>query len=232
MTPPLRILCFVPDQDTPGKVDTTHAFLPEARAFARYHGADPDSVVKRFPAHAPLAQRRSTCTLAIRNYPASSIEVLAFFCHGWRSGLQAGYNRKTLLMFASLVAKHCTDTAHVLFYACDTSRDADEEEADDLRPGPGGDGGFADEVRDACEALGRHVTVMGHSAAGHCSWNPYARFFAPGMGGKGGEWYVTPRSHVWPAWVKTLRDPRASLRYRFWLLTSAEIEEELAPRVA
>jgi hypothetical protein len=227
------MLCFVPDQNTPGKFDTSGAFFPEARAFARFHGADPDTVIKRFPTHAPLDQRRATCTIALRNLQTPPLlDVVAFFCHGWKAGLQAGYMRQHALLLAQLLAQRAKLTAHVLFFACDTARDDDTAGVDDLSPGPGGDGGFADELRDACEAIGRQVTVMGHASAGHCSYNPYARYFAPGCQGKGGHWYVEPKSQHWQAWIRSLRDPRSTLRFRFWQMTPEDIADELGPRVA
>jgi hypothetical protein len=222
-----RMLCFVPDANTPGKVDVDGAFLPEARAFARYQGVVlPDTVIRRFPAAALLQKRRAVCVQAF-DTAYEPLELVAFFCHGWRDGLQAGFGKAQVLVLARLLALHAKVDAHVLLYACQTGRDGDALEADDREPGPGGDGGFADELRDTCEALGRRVTVMGHTTAGHCTWNPYARYFAPGCAGKGGHWYVEPESKLWPRWVRALRDPRSTLKFRFWGMTPGQIAEEL-----
>lgn len=228
---PPRMRCFVPDQNTPGKVDMTGAFLPEARAFARFHG-QPDTVVYRFPSAVPMQLRRQAVTEVIEKAD-QPLDVLGFWCHGWRDGIQAGFRAANILTLARLVAMHCSKTAYVLLYACDTGSNVDD--VGDTLPGPGGDGGFADELRDAAELLGRQVTVMGHTTAGHCGMNPFARRFAPGEGGKGGSWFVEPESPLWQAWVRALRDPRSTLRFRFWSMTSDEISEELgghAPLVA
>lgn len=223
----MRALIMIPDKNTPGKRDQSGAFLPEAQAFARHHGLDPERVIRRFPSSAPaLQQRRSACTQAIAT-AAQPLDVLAFFCHGWRDGLQAGYTHSSVLVLARLVALHAKRDAHVLLYACDTSRDADDDRDDDRQAGPGGDGGFADELRDACEVIGRLVTVVGHTTSGHCTWNPFLRYFAPECGGRGGHWYVEPESELWQPWVRALRDPRSTLRYRFWGMTPEEIAEEL-----
>jgi len=222
---PKRMLCLVPDQNTVGKSDATGAFLPEARAFARCHGQNPDAIIARFPARELFLRRRAVCVRAIES--AAPLDVLAFFCHGWRDGLQAGWQRNTILHLARTLAQQAARDAHVVLYACDTGRDVDEAREDDREPGPGGDGGFADELRDACEALGRQVTVVGHATPGHCTWNSYARRFVPGCGGRGGQWFVEPASPLWLAWVRALREPRGTLRYRFWGMTPAEIAAEL-----
>lgn len=218
-----RMLLFVPDANTPGKVDMSGAFLPEARAFARFHGQG-DNIITRFPAGVPMQRRAQACTDAIQK-ASTAIDVLAFFCHGWRDGLQAGFRTLNTLALARLIAERCDKHAHVLLYACDTGSNVGD--VGDTEPGPGGDGGFADELRDACEALGREVEVMGHTTAGHCALNPFARRFSPGFGGKGGTWFVEPESPLWQAWVRALRDPRGTLRFRFWAMTCEEIAEEL-----
>lgn len=221
----MRVLIFCPDQDTPGKRDMSGAFLPEARAFAKQHGALPEEVIKRFPARLELAQRRAATSLAIKGVGAP-IDVLAFFCHGWKSGIQAGFLRQHAMLLARILTSHARLTAYVAIYGCDTARDLDDA-TDDRSAGPGGDDGFADTLRDSCESLGRRVTVIGHTTAGHCSMNPHTRFFAPGEGGKGGRWFVEPGSELWPLWVAALQDPRNTLRYRFYWMTPAEIADEL-----
>lgn len=222
----MRVLIFCPDQDSPGKKDCSGAFLPEARAFARHHGAAPEEVIKRFPARLELAQRRASTSLAIKQVGAP-IDVLAFFCHGWPSGIQAGFRRADVLLLARLLSAHMRPAGYVAIYGCDTARDLDNETNDRTITGPGGDGGFADSLRDACEVLGQRVTVMGHCSAGHTTENPHARFFAPGCGGRGGHWYVEPGSALWPLWVRALKDPRNTLRYRFYWMSPAEIADEL-----
>lgn len=222
----MNLLCLVPDTNTPGKKDVTGAFAPEALAFARYH-KKPSAIV-RFPARPDYGVRRSACTRAIRMV-RGELDVLAFFCHGWRDGIQAGFRIANVRALASLIADHVTVDGHVVLYACEAARDADDEDEDDLVGGPGGDGGFADELRDACETLGRRVTVTAHATAGHCTWNPYVRYFAPGCMGRGGHWVVEPNSALWRPWVRALRSPDSSLRLRFWGMSFEEIRAELDP---
>jgi hypothetical protein len=222
----MKMMVFVPDQDTAGKRDMSAAFLPEARAFVKFHGAEPDDVIKRFPAHAPVEQRRATCTLALRA-AVPPLDLVAFVCHGWSAGIQAGFLKQHCLLLARILATQAKPDAHVILYACDAARDADADASDDRDKGPGGDGGFADGVRDACEALNRQVTVTAHATVGHCTQNPFARRFAPGTGGKGGDWYIEPGSAEWPLWRAALNNPRSTLRYRFWSMTRDQIAAEL-----
>lgn len=219
------VLCFVPDRNSPGKHDATGAFWPMAQAFVRETKADP-AAIQRFPASEPLGARRMFCATALRGFGAP-IGTLAFFCHGYKTGLQAGYQLSTVLSLGRLIAQYCEPDAYVLLYACDTGRDDDADTADERAAGPGGDGGFADELRDICEGLGRRITVMGHSTRGHCVENPYARRFRPGAGGRGGEWYVEPGSTAWTAWTRALKDPRDTLRFRFPRMGTGAICREL-----
>lgn len=226
----MKAAIFVPDANSPGKVDMMGAFLPEARAFARFHRL-PAGAIRTFPAAGPMDQRRAVCSLALRAID-DPVDVVAWFCHGWRDGIQAGYRLSDLPQLATILALATAPAAHVLLYCCDTARDGDPEVGDDVQPGPGGDGGFADRLRDELEARGRQVTVMAHASTGHCGTNPYARRFAPGQGGRGGEWYVEPDGPLWRAWSRSMRDVRSTLRYRFWAMTPGELADELGPRVA
>jgi hypothetical protein len=221
------ILCLVPSANTPGKNDQRGAFLPEANAYARFRGADPRQVIRYFDPAQDYAGRRASCNAAIRALRVK-IDTLAVFAHGWRRGIQAGYLLGHVGELAELLGQHMRPGGWVLLYACDTGRDSDDDTRDERLPGPGGDGGFADALRDACEARGLRISVMGHSTAGHCTMNPFVRRFVPGTGGKGGEWYVDPTNPQFLRWQSALRSPRSTLRYRFPVMTPAEISLELA----
>jgi hypothetical protein len=221
------ILCLVPSANSPGKHDQSGAFLPEAHAFARFHGADPTQVVRYFDPAQDYAGRRASCNAAIRALRVK-VDALAFFCHGFRRGIQAGYLLGHVGDLADLLGQHMRPGGWVLLYACDTGRDGDDDTRDERLPGPGGDGGFADALRDACEDRGLRISVMGHSTAGHCTMNPNARRFVPGTGRKGGDWYVDPTNPQFLRWQAALRSPRSTLRWRFPVMTPAELSLELA----
>lgn len=233
------LLAFVPDADTPGKADMSGAFQPEALKFVRHHGQTA-AAVRRFAAHGPLEHRKDDIKSGLRaNALASStfsggplLSTLAFFCHGFRAGLQCGYQKSSVLALAQLVSQYCEKDCRLLLYACDTARDDDNDTQDDRKPGPGGENGFADALRDACDALGVRAQVVAHASRGHCTMNPDVRLFAPG--GTGGEWYVEPGTELFSKWRRVLHEPLSTLRFRFPFMTPEAVRAELAgpPRVA
>ncbi len=223
----MHLLCLVPDANSPGKKDVTGAFHPEAVAFCRHHGVNPAKAIARFPTKGTLAARRAVTTRTLA--ASAGLDVVAFFCHGWANGIQAGFQLASVRALASLCSAALVVDGHVLLYACDAGRDNDADQADDLEEGPGGDGGFADELRDGCETFGRRVTVVAHAATGHCCMNPHVRMFEPERMGRGGRWVITPGTRLWPRWVRAMRDPDGTLRYRFWGMSFEEIAEELEP---
>lgn len=217
-------LVFAPDRNTPGKKDATGAFLPEARAFLKQHDLSDDSLVLFDPTAPPSDRRRR-----VNNALAQRLEldVVAFFCHGYARGIQAGLQSTHLTDFATQLALRARRDLRVALYACDTGRDEDAQSADDREPGPGGDGGFADRLRDALEQRGLDAVVLGHATAGHTTYNPYMRRFVAGAGGIGGEWFVEPKTALWTRWVRALRAPRSTLRLRLPWMTPKDVQREL-----
>lgn len=216
-------------------VDATGAFQPEAVKFcsANLLGTRPyffnNSEMNSFES------RRIDCE---RHFVAQSdVEVVAFFCHGWKNGIQAGWVRGTIHKLARSLQEVCVPEPTIILYACDTARDADQRQDDDLQPGPGGDGGFADMLRDDCVALGFRPTIYAHAREGHTTWNPWTRVFRPDEAA-GGSWVIDPHSELWPKWVKHL-NPNAKVggrfvtdkfndfRFRFPFMTAEAIKAEL-----
>ena len=220
-------IVFAPKHNTHGKHDATGAFIPEARRFAELHGC----AVYLFDNRQTMAKRRAEVEEVLRaaRFDAFATPVVGFFCHGWKNGIQAGWRTPQVPALAELVA-HVIDSNYLIMplYACDAARDDDGERDDDLTEGPGGDGGFADELRDAlCVAGVTDCVVDAHATAGHTTRNPYVRRFegqGSPVGGQGGAWIVRPRSAMWRAWVSELR---GEMRLMFPLLPTAVIHEEL-----
>ena len=98
--------------------------------------------------------------------------------------------------------------------------------ADSPGDGPGGDGGFADALRDALSERGVTGHVDAHVTTGHTTRNPHVRrFYCDGAAaGTGGDWLVAPGSPKWRRWVTALK---GDMRFRFPWLTPAEIDAAL-----
>lgn len=213
-------LVIAPRHNIEGKKDATGAFHPEAHAFARMHGADD---VRLFDNGRAMPVRLAQVRRWIDEQQPRSVDTLALFCHGWKNGLQIGVRIATARSFAEALAAVCTPDLRVVLYCCDAARDADDERVDDTLPGPGGNGGFADKLRDELGRAGVQATIYAHATAGHTTRNPWVRRFDPGEVA-GGHWIVEPHSANWIRWVRALR---TDMRFRFPFLTQAQIEAEL-----
>jgi len=221
------MLVFRPDRNTSGKRDYSGAFLPESRAFIRYHRRAGRVV---FEIEVDISQgaggRRREVLNAIADYGGShTIDALAFFGHGWPSGSQFGFTLANVALLATALREvNPTNFAVVVFYGCL------------MGAGPAmGDGNLADVTRDAlCSAGFDHCRVSGHASAGnvpgiggHTTMNPYCRRFEGGgspTGGHGGTWLVRPGSELWPRFVRLMR---TGFRYRFPWLAIEKIHKEL-----
>lgn len=224
----MKALVFAPLHNTPGKRDVTGAFMPEARAFCLQHGLLADQV-KQFNNFVPMPARAVQVRQWIQREMVDSVDTVAFFAHGWKDGIQAGFRVAdpagvaSAARLAQSLADVCTRTPTVILYCCDTARDDDTDREDDTRPGPGGNGGFADKLRDQLGHFGIAATIYAHTTAGHTTWNPWVRRFDPDEVA-GGHWVVEPHSELWLRWRRALH---GTLRFRFPFMSTAEIEHEL-----
>lgn len=202
------------------KSDATGAFIPEARRFALVHAAPPPVLFDNTLSMA----RRLRQVLDVIDACETPVSTLALFCHGWKDGLQVGVRNESAWRLAAAL-RRVADPAglRVLLFCCHAARDDDDDELDDLEPGPGGDGGFADMLRDALRVQGVAATIYAHAARGHTTHCPYVRRFDPGEMA-GGHWVIEPTSALFPAWKRALR---GELRFRFPFMSQLEIEAEL-----
>jgi hypothetical protein len=206
-------LVFTGNANRSGKRDFTGAFDPEARTFAKLHGGS----VIRVPLEGSEIARRKCVLGHIGIHQPSWV---AFVCHGLTTGIELGFRRIHVGELAeALAAARCP---RVTLYACSTSGG----------PGLGGDGGFADMLRDAmCRAGLTYCLVDGHVGPGHATQRPHVRRFEGNgslVGGTGGSWIVAPGSGLWKPWVRALRD--TDLRFRFPRMTVGAIHAELLGR--
>lgn len=194
----MKTLAITVKWNASGKADATGAFQPEAKNFSKIHGGR----VVIVDNHMSAVQIRKAVAEAIQ---ADQPELLAFFCHGWSSGLQL-WPKGTVDELAALLS-----TSHplVVLYACSTGYSSFS----------GGDGGFADKLRDASGCQ-----VDAHTTAGHCCKNPYVRRFAAGAPSVGGEFIVAPGSPKWHAWIAALK---TDFRFQFPTLDLEAIREQI-----
>jgi hypothetical protein len=225
----IRGIAIAPAHNTPGINartggpwrDASGAFIPEAAAFARRHGLPP---IVLFDNTQPYASRRGRVERALAG-AAGPLDVVAIFAHGWRDGIQTGHLRPHAKRLAGLLAKVSTPALCVALYACDTARDGDKDRKDDDDPGPGGEGGWADLLRDELVLAGvSQCRVLAHGTAAHTTRNAYLREFRADQS-TGGTWIVEPDSTLWPAWGRALAGP---LRFDLPLLSAMQIRERLA----
>lgn len=224
----MRAVVLLPDENHK-RSDWSGAFHPEALTFARTHGI-PDQNVVQIDIPKPKAHMRRQCVEAIRKAAqGGALDVVAFFCHGWKTGLQLGWDLRTARELAAVIAECGQPYVDVVLYACDAGRDTDGQRKDDLKVGPGGDGGFADRLRDElCRAGRTYCRVYAHVTAGHTTRNPWVRVF-PGngssVGGMGGHFLVPPKTPLWGPWKAALR---GDLRFWFPVMHVEEVHRELA----
>ncbi len=208
----MRTLTLAPMYNSPGKKDATGAFQPERAAFC--------NCVAPMAYNYAIDNTESKNTMrafVLRYIHVDTPQLLAVFSHGWRTGIQFGFSLANVDELAVELARGCT-SVRVALYCCSTGSG----------PGVGGDGGFADMLRDAlCRAGAVDCQVDAHDRAGHTTKNPYVvRFMGQGSatGGQGGQWIVAPKSKLWGRWVRALR---GDLRFRFPLMDVAAIHAEL-----
>jgi hypothetical protein len=224
----MRFVVFAPKHNTKGRSDATGAFQLEALGFLRHHGVNPRELIL-VDNSSMLSTQRSHVLREINTWALCKEPVcIAFFCHGSRNGIQLGFKSKHIGRLASSIAALGDPGVRVALYSCDCGRDIDRERIDDLAE-HGGNGGFADLLRDAlCKAGCVDCMVWAHTTAGHTSKNPHVRLFAglgSSIGGDGGI-YVVPRH--WPQWKRWRAELRTPFRWDYPLMTLARIHAQMA----
>lgn len=222
------ILILTPDRGSKHRPsDFAGAFRPEADNFKLVNGGKIERIDQSLPAELRYRQ-------AVAFVEEHQPETLAYFGHGLSRSLPSmGASITNVGHLAAALARAST-APRVILYACLA--------AEDLTSGsaglPGGDGGFADSLRDACVAAGApgvQVDAHGsssqlkgrlHDLGGHTTQNPFVRRFPGPVAGIGGDWLVADTDILWRAWVKALRGP---MRFQFPFLTRDQIRARLAP---
>jgi len=224
-----NIIAFAPAFNTRGRSDTTGAFQPEAKAFLKFHGVTGGLfLIDNHRTDFEMREQvRGVLTPEVFDQGG---KYIAIFCHGLSRQIQFGFDTRNVDQLAEAIgrASRGWPSPVVVLYCCSTARGWRDKMG--YLPEPvGGDGGFADALRDAlCRAGMTTCQVDAHTTAGHTTRNPYVRRFegkGSPVGGVGGYFLVAPGSKLWKPWVKALRD--TNLRYEFPFMQVSELHERL-----
>lgn len=208
-------IVMVPAYDSIGRKDSSGAFKPEAQRLIKH--LDLNATLRLFDNNRAPADRRKEVSLAFQR--VQSAELCAFLCHGWKDGIQAGFNMQTVQTLAADIALACTSTATVALYCCDTASNA--KDSDDKRGGPGGLGGFASELYQALNKRGFTGQLWAHTTAGHTTQNPYVRIWSCDESVPLAHWAVEPESDEFAPWRRLL----ATTTLRYSMLTCETLDE-------
>ena len=217
-----KILAFVSAVNTPGKPDATGAFIPESIKFINDHGPVNGSRRISLPLAALQKELRlgyvsgaiESCVLRGEKY-----DCVAFFCHGWQSGMQTGHDIYHATELAASLSNLLVEDGTVALYACSTAGDNDGKD-DEKDPSFMATSGFA---HDLAKALNGHV-VFGHTTPGHCTTNPYAQRFCGSEVSGNGQWYIEPGSSLWSKYVSAMR---TDFRFEVPFITPQEVRARL-----
>lgn len=219
-----NILVFTGDRNSDDKpADYTGAFLPEALAFMKYHNI-PSANHLRVDLSKTESTRRQRVYDFIkkRNKEIGPIDGIAFFCHGLTRKIQLGIRISDLENFAYLLKSIVSPENKqftIALYCCSTGDG----------PGVGGDGGFADKLRDSlCQVGLTECSILAHSVSGHTTKNTMKRKFdgmGSPVGGVGGLSIVNPGTILWKKWKTAITT--TPFRYKIPFMTIAEIHKEL-----
>lgn len=162
----MTALAIVPTTNASGKKDVTGAFLPEAEKWLEQMQ---DGEILRFNNTLPRIRRAKVVEEKLSKLDGG-YDVVAFFCHGLTRSLQTGHTLQTAHRLAHTLISLVNTSPKIVLYACDTADNPGKE-------APGGDGGFADRLRDEMWKLDSGFTAGGwidaHVTTGHTTINPH-----------------------------------------------------------
>lgn len=245
----MNVIAFAPAHASKSRPGDAREFQREAREWLEYYdAADPPSLVVFDNSLSPQRRGEWIERALEANKPEDGFEAIAFFCHGLRDLLQTGHAKDTkrrpayrrVESFAETLARVSSNAPSIALYACDAARDDDSDSKDDTEGGPGGDGGFADELRDAMLRVRSFFGgwIDAHATPGHTTLNPFVRRFdlvalphERVTGRVGGDWIVDPDDRErWRSWRRALGTTKikGAMRLAFPTLTRSEIHEVLS----
>lgn len=174
----MKGIIFAPDSG-----DQYKEFQREAANASKFFNAP----VHLFPASKPEADRRKFVLSVLDSKRGAALDIVAFLCHGYRRGIQAGFDLRTAFDLALRIRAHAVVGASVPLYACSTGKGPGVDKDGQGESTAPGEGGFADALRDELVNQGMSGgKIYSHWTAGHLSRNPDARVFEIHRGAVGG----------------------------------------------
>ena len=212
--------------------DAGGAFIPEAMAFAKLHKV-PETNMLGVPCPGmPAGKRREAVCDFFRGHTDGKIEMIAWFGHGYSTGIQFGFNIQTIPQLVEYMKLCCADDVSMIFYACSTGSTNKKTRA---IKSPGTNNGFADKVRDYMLWAGfRGGWIDGHLKPGHTTLQPFLlRFYVEPMfegiwDVPGGEWIISPKGPLWKKWRDAIQTKGSTFKFLIPFAAQAEIMEMLS----
>ena len=230
-----RMLILRAGFNSHGKKDVTWAFKPEAERFLKAV-CTKDSRIIAIDNRQGFAKRQVDVLTEMGKADEHErwYDGVAFFCHGWKTGIQLGFKNRDVALLADRIYDLCEHSfPYVPLYCCSTGGDVKTKKSS---PGTG-DNSFADLLRDAlCARIAEadfapYPRVFAHETVAHTTKNPRVRVF-DGMGssegGVGGYRPIKVGGIYWKAWKRELREHEGDFRFRVPFMDVPQIEAELA----
>ncbi len=208
----MNILVLHASEDTNGVNDATGAFIPEAINFNKHRTSKGD-VVQIFPYKNTLGNQKRFEAFCKLIEDANDFDAFVYLGHGLRNSLpSAGVTQANRKKFTDLLYKKSKNKKklYVTLFACSTAETTTKQ--------PGGEGGFADKVRDDLVALGMtEGWIDAHPTPGHATQNSQVKRFyiSEEESPKGGSWIVTPGSPEFKKWRQRLNSKWREDPFRF-----------------
>ncbi len=226
MTPTTETTLLVyPDAAFEENPEGSKEFGREANRFLAHFQLDPATCTYRFPTGVEFQSRAPGVLAAIE--ARKDLRTLVVLSHGWDKGIQPGFSLRSAPELAQTLAAHSTPDLTVVLYCCHTAEGA----VPTGLTAPGGDGGFADTLRDdLCLAGCVNCRVYGHDLKGHTTKNPRVRVFegtGARQGGQGGQWLIEPGTPIFKRWNELLHAEDSTLHFDFPFLTNEELLSQL-----
>jgi len=220
----MNILVLHASENSHGN-DAKGAFIPES-VFLNRTRTEAGDKVQVFPFKNSLAGPKRFEEFCKLIDQAEPFDAFVYLGHGLRNSLpSANVTQANRKKFTDLLVKKAKNKKKLIvtLFACSTAETTTGQ--------PGGEGGFADKVRDDLVAAGfTQGWIDAHPVPGHATQNSLVKRFyiSADEAAKGGSWIVAPGSPEFSKWKQRLNSPykKDPFRFMFPYLTATEILNE------